>query len=557
MITAPDYASTPPRLGRVTTDPPAVAAPAEPLLPPFAVKPSLYDRFQARLRVDPRRARLYDWLAPTLVTLLAALLRLPALARPHDLMLQFDETYYVKDAWTMLNLGYEAAWPEGGSESFLSGDPYVFTTDPAFVVHPPLGKWIIALGMMVFGPGDGWGWRITTALLGIGSVLLLMLIARRLTGSTNVAVVAGFLMAIDGLAITMSRVALLDGPLTFFVLLGFLFVLLDRERTMTRIAATVAARADGDPLPSWGPVLWNRPWIIAAGAALGAASAVKWSGAWVLAGLGVYLVVTDALARRRAGIQLWPADALRQGVASFVLLVPVAFAVYLVSWTGWLATDGGYDRHVADANPASGFWSWVPLPLQSLWQYHLTMYNSAANITSPHTYGSPAWQWPLLLRPTTMYFHSDAFGADGCTSVGGCSSAITSIPNPLVWYAGMVAVVYIAYRFVVARDWRHAFVLTGIAVAYVPWLFYPERTTFQFYTVLMLPFVLLALTFSLREIAVPDPPDAYRRLVGQRLVIVFLAVATLVAAFWYPLATAMSVPYEFWHSHMWLSSWGA
>lgn len=492
---------------------------------------------------NPRAGRLYAWLGPAIVVVLAAVLRLWNLAAAHDLMNQFDETYYVKDAWTLLNLGYEASWPGEANASFLAGNVHVFTTNPAFVVHPPLGKWIIALGMLVLGPESGWGWRITTALLGTAAVLLLMLIAKRLTRSTTFAVVAGLLMAVDGLAISMSRIALLDTSLTFFVLLAFLFVLRDRERTMTRIAETVAARYSGDEAPSWGPVLWNRPWIIAAGAALGAASAVKWSGAWVLAGLGVYLVVTDALARHRAGVQLWPTDAVRQGLATFVLFVPVAVVVYVASWTGWLVTDGGYDRH-AGSNA-----------LESLWLYHVAMFTSTAGITSGHSYASPAWQWPLLIRPTGVYYHHDAVGANGCTAPSGCSEVISTMPNPLIWYAGVAAVLYLAYRFVVVRDWRYALVLTGVAVTYVPWLFLPERTVFQFYTVLMLPFMLLALTFALKDIAGPVSADSYRRLTGQRLVLVFLVVALALSAFWYPIISAMNVPYDFWHLHMWMTTW--
>jgi dolichyl-phosphate-mannose--protein O-mannosyl transferase len=341
----------------------------------------------------------------------------------------------------------------------------------------------------------------------------------------------------------------------FFTLLAVLFVIRDRERTMTRIAQSVAARYEGDQPPLWGPVLWNRPWIIAAGVALGAACAVKWSGVWVLAGLGIYLVVTDALARRRAGVLVWPTDALRQGAVTFVLLVPVAFAVYLASWTGWLVTDGGYDRHTADRNPATGLWSWVPLDLQSLWIDHVTMFNAAARITSPHTYDSPAWQWPLLIRPTGMYFHQDAFGEAGCEMANGCSQVISSIPNPLIWYAGVAAVLYAAYRFVLTRDWRLALLLTGVVITYVPWLFYPERTIFQFYTVLTLPFMLLALTFALRDIAGPRHADAYRRLSGQRLVWVFLVAALVLSAFWYPVVSAMTVPYDFWRMHLWMPGW--
>jgi dolichyl-phosphate-mannose-protein mannosyltransferase len=514
---------------------------AAPLLPP--ARPSLYDRFTRRLGEDPRAARLYAWLGPAIVVLIAAVLRLWNLAAAHDLMNQFDETYYVKDAWTLLNLGYEGSWPADANDRFLSGDVDAFTDEPSFVVHPPLGKWIIALGMMALGPASGWGWRITVALLGTAAVLVLMLIAKRLTRSTTFAVVAGLLMAVDGLAISMSRVALLDTPLTFFVLLGFLFVLIDRERTMGRIAETVAARYDGDEPPSWGPLLWNRPWIVAAGAAIGAASAVKWSGAWVLAGLGIYLVVTDALARRRAGVLLWPTDAVRQGLVTFLLFVPVAVVVYVASWTGWLVTDSGYDRKSGGT------------ALESLWRYHVAMYESTSGIVAHHAYASPAWQWPLLLRPTGIYYRQDAFGVDGCQAANGCSEVISSMPNPLVWYAGVAAVLYLAYRFVVARDWRHAIVLTGVAVTYVPWLFLPDRTVFQFYTVAILPFLLLAVTFALRDIAGAHSADSYRRLTGQRLVLVFLGVALALAAFWYPIISAMTVPYDFWHLHMWLPSW--
>jgi dolichyl-phosphate-mannose-protein mannosyltransferase len=119
----------------------------------------------------------------------------------------------------------------------------------------------------------------------------------------------------------------------------------------------------------------------------------------------------------------------------------------------------------------------------------------------------------------------------------------------------VAAVLYLAYRFVVVRDWRYAFVLTGIGLTYVPWLFYPERTIFQFYTVLVLPFMLLALTFALRDIAGPRHADPYRRHTGQRLVWVFLGVALLLAAFWYPVISAMTVPYDFWRLHNWLPTW--
>jgi dolichyl-phosphate-mannose--protein O-mannosyl transferase len=519
-----------------------VTSTAEPLLP--AARPTLFDSWSRRLTGDPRVAAVWRWLAPTLITLVAGILRLWNLGHPHDLV--FDETYYVKDSWSQWNLGYPSTWPEGADERFVAGETDIFTGLGSFVVHPPLGRWLIGAGMALFGADSSAGWRIATALCGTTLVLLLYVVAKTLTGSLPFAIVASSLMAIDGLAIVMSRVALLDIFLTFFVLLAFWFVLLDRRTHLSRLEAAIAARTvDGDP-PAWGPVFWNRAWVVAAGLAIGAATAVKWSGLYAAAGLGIYLVVTDMLARRRAGVGFWPTDAVfRQGLVSFVLFIPVAAAVYLASWAGWLVTDRGYGR---TADPGAG-------PLANLWTYHEAMYGFHVGLVSPHGYASPAWQWPLLIRPTSMYFHKDEFGVAGCEVANGCVQNIYSMPNPLLWYAAVAAVVYLVWRFVVTRDWRFAVVLTGVGVTYVPWLFYPERTIFQFYTIAILPFMLLALTFALRDIAGPRHADAYRRRTGQRLVWVFLGVVLALSVFWYPILTATPVPYDFWRLHNWLPTW--
>ena len=510
------------------------------------------------MSADPRLARRWAWLAPTLVTVLAGILRLWNLGHPHAFI--FDETYYVKDAWTQWVLGYAASWPEGANEGFLAGDTDSFTPNGSFVVHPPLGKWLIGLGMGLFGAESSFGWRITTAIFGTATVLLLYFVAKSLSGSIAFATVASFLMAIDGLAIVLSRVALLDIFLAFFVLLAFWFVLLDRRDHMTRLAALVHARSSDREAPAWGPVLWSRPWVMAAGVAAGLATGVKWSGLYVLAGLGIYLVVTDALARRRAGIRFWPVDAaFRQGLATFVLFVPIAFVVYLASWISWLATDGGYGRQAADPSTGTetdgGVWSWVPPAFRSLWLYHKAIYDFHVGLTAEHGYASPAWQWPLLLRPTSMFAETTPFGESGCATANGCIENIYSMPNPLIWYAGVAAVLYLAYRFVRTLDWRYAFVLTGIAATYVPWLLYPERTMFQFYTIAVLPFTLLALTFALRDIAGADSADTNRRVSGQRIVLVFLLVAVVLSAFWYPILIGVLVPYDFWHAHSWMTGW--
>jgi dolichyl-phosphate-mannose--protein O-mannosyl transferase len=103
--------------------------------------------------------------------------------------------------------------------------------------------------------------------------------------------------------------------------------------------------------------------------------------------------------------------------------------------------------------------------------------------------------------------------------------------------------------------WTYGLPLVGLAVTYVPWLLYPERTIFQFYTVVMVPFLVLALVFALRDLAGRREDPLYRRQAGERTVMVVLVAVVLVSAFFYPVWTGMNVPYDFWLIHNWMPTW--
>ncbi|SEB36279.1 C-terminal four TMM region of protein-O-mannosyltransferase [Paramicrobacterium humi] len=515
---------------------------------------SRLDDWWGRMLRTPARRRAWSWGGPAAVTLLAAVLRLWNIGQPHALV--FDETFYVKDAWTLWNNGYESTWPDKADPLFNAGQTDIFTTTGSYVVHPPIGKWLIGAGMELFGPDSSVGWRISTAVVGILAVLLVTLIARRLFDSPLLGVIAGGLMAIDGHAIVMSRVALLDTTVMFFALCGFGCVLLDRRWHEERLAAAIARRAASDRPITWGPAIWARPWVVAAGVCFGLCTATKWSGLYFLAAFGLYLVVVDMLARRRAGIPFWAsASILKQGPATFLLLVPVAFAVYLASWTGWLSTSGGYDRQWAavDGNAWTGPFSWVPLPLQSLVHYHESMYAFHVGLSTPHPYQSNPLTWLLMIRPVAMWYEGVPDGTGGCH--GGCVTDITSIANPLIWWAAGLAALFLVVRLVLKREWQAGLILAGIAAGYLPWLLYLHRTVFQFYTIAFEPYLLLALTLVIGLVLGRRTDERYRRVGGIRAVAVFGIACVLLSAFWYPLWTATPVPTWFVMLHYWLPSW--
>lgn len=501
-------------------------------------------------------ARLPEWAWLVAVTALAAVLRLWNLGSPKALV--FDETYYVKDAWTLLHLGYEGRWPEGADDGFVAGDVNTYLDDPAFVVHPPLGKWIIALGLRAFGAENPVGWRVSMAVVGILAVALLWLVARILLRSTLLATVAGGLMAVDGHAIVMSRTGLLDNALMLFALLGFLFVLLDRRHSALRLAGWMLRRAKHGRSLDWGPALWARPWLVAAALAFGLATAVKWSGLYFLAIFAVYTLVVDALARRRAGIPFWfTGTALKQAPVSFALTVPVAAVPYVASWAGWFATDGGYYRRWAEApgNAWEGLLAWVPTDWQSWWHYQVSAYNFHIGLGTEHAWASPAWQWLPMLRPTALYRVQTEQGEAGCTAAQ-CEQFITTLPNPLIWYLAVAALGLLVWRLLRhPRSWRAGLILTGVFAGYAPWLLYPDRTMFQFYAIAFEPYMILALAYALGVVLGRPWDDEWRRASGIRVVIVVLVLIAVLSAYFYPVWTGMLAPEPFVRSHYWLPGW--
>ncbi len=487
--------------------------------------------------------RLRGWLVAAAVTGVAAAVRLPALGRPHALV--FDETYYVKDAWTLLHLGYEAQWPKEPNPAFEAGDVSGYLTAPSFVVHPQVGKWLIAAGEQLLGVQDAVGWRISTAIAGILAVLLLTRIARRLFRSTALGALAGLLMAVDGLAIVQSRTGLLDNFLMVLVLAAFGALLLDRDSAGARLEmATAPPRAPAH----FGPSLGARPWRLLAGLLLGLAIGTKWSALWYLAAFGLLTVAWDASARHRAGIRRWwQGVLLRDAGPAFLSLVPVALLTYVGTWASWFATSGGYDRQWAATHPGEGV-TWLPEALRSWWHYHQEMWTFHTHLDSPHTYAAHAYTWLVQWRPTSFFYETPEPAQAACGAER-CSQAVTSLGNPLIWWLGTIAVLVALWWVLRRRDGIAAIALVGVAAGWLPWLLFPDRTIFTFYAIVFLPYLILVLVWAVAQILErPTPTRVWALVVAGALILV-------VSAFYWPIWTAVTVPFRFWQLHMWLPSW--
>jgi dolichyl-phosphate-mannose-protein mannosyltransferase len=506
----------------------------------------------------PPSLRLWFWLIPAITAAIGGILRFVRLDTPRSLV--FDETYYVKDGYSFLVSGYERSWPDKANDSFVAGNPGVLLGTPEYVVHPPVGKWMIAAGMWLFGPDNPFGWRFGAALTGTLSIFLLALIAQKLFRSLTLGAVAGLLLAVDGHHLVMSRTSLLDIFLMFWILAAFGALLMDRDDGRRRLAvrlARQAAASNGRPsalqLMS-GPWLGLRWWRVAAGVCMGLAVGTKWSGLFFLAGFGLLSVFWDLSARRIAGIRGWISGGIiKDGIPAFLSIVPVAGLVYVSTWAGWFQSKDAYFRHWAESNPSAD-WGWLPDSLRSLAHYHLEAYKFHQGLSADHPYEASAWSWLVMGRPTSFFYESPKEGTPGC-DVPSCTSAILSVGNPLIWWSATVALVILLFWWAGRRDWRAGAILAGVGAGYLPWFLYPERTMFTFYAVSFEPFLVLALTYCLGLVLGRSTDPKWRRRSGLYLVAVFVAGAVLLSAFFYPVWTAEVISYQDWRFRMWMPSW--
>ncbi|HMA47669.1 MAG TPA: phospholipid carrier-dependent glycosyltransferase, partial [Frankiaceae bacterium] len=479
--------------------------------------------------------RLADWLMPLAVTAVAGVLRFWHLTAPRGMY--FDEVYYTRDAYGLLTRGYEL------NDRCTGG---------AFVVHPPLGKWLIALSEWAFGHVDctkvahgnpELGWRFSSAVAGTLAVLVLARTARRMFRSTVLGCFAGLLLALDGLEFVQSRIGILDVFLMTWIVLALGCLVRDRDWGRERLAAA-AGRSDAAP----GPWPGARPWRLACGVCLGAAMATKWSALYTIVGFAALAVAWDVGARRTAGVRAPFRGFLRRDAALWAvafLVVPVV--VYTASWTGWFLTDGGYDRHLYGDGVLAAFRGW--------WHYHGEIRRFHERLSSPHPYASKPWSWLVLGRPVAYFYSSPKTGELGCHARAGCAREVLALGNPAIWWAGLAALIGTVGLWVSRRDWRASLVVVGFAVSFLPWLLFPSRTMFIFYALPLLPFLVLGITaMAGLVLGPPDAPESRR--VGGALVVGVYAILVLVLfVYFYPILAAQVIPVPEWQARMWFPGW--
>jgi dolichyl-phosphate-mannose--protein O-mannosyl transferase len=419
-------------------------------------------------------------IAPILIALASFVLRIFNLGSPKGLV--FDEVYYVDGARDLLKYGVE-----------------VNGSNPEFIVHPPVGKWLIASGIQVFGDSE-FGWRFASALFGTLLILVFARLVHVLFYSPLITALGAALMSLDGLLLVHSRTALLDLFLTFFTLIGVL--------------------------------LWHRNRHIWAGVAFGLAIGCKWSAIYFVAIIGlvaVYRILIEKDIRK----------SLKPIAAKFVQYGLLPIFVYALTWSGWFISDRGWSRQWS-SNP---FTSWI--------HYHSEMLNFHTGLTDTHPYQANPWSWLIMGRPTSFFYDSPS----GC-STDNCAQEVLALGTPILWWVGTIAIAVVVGYWIRSLinhriDAAANLVVLGLAAGYLPWFAMQQRTVFSFYAIIIEPFLILAIVYCAKLLL----SSGFKPVVSQSIVGGIFTLILLCFLFFFPLFTGQVITYEDWNLHMWFNSW--
>ena len=307
--------------------------------------------------------RMKDWLGQRttmqhawFLAVLAQALFLFNLKHPNKLM--FDEFYYVP-----------AARATFGAFERINGE------------HPLFAKWLIGLSMSLFG-NTPWGWRVLSTVAGTATILAVFSIAQGMFQNRRAATAAALFALFNQMVFIQSRIAMLDGYMGAFLMVGMACALWAKSSTQ-----------------------YPRSLLVASGICLGLAIGCKWTAMPYLALLGGAVALVKRKDAASFGEARWFEPSLWIGVpATLVYFATFAPALF-------------YEKN--------------PVPLDGLLSYQAHMYRSHVKAVGTHPYMSPWWKWPLIQRPIWYFYER----------VDGALRGVLMIGNPAVMWGGLVAVV--------------------------------------------------------------------------------------------------------------------
>lgn len=410
----------------------------------------------------------------------------------------FDEIYHPRTAYENITHRY----------------PYENT-------HPPLGKAIIALGMLIFGVNP-FGWRFFGTLFGVLMVPVSYIMGKKMFKSSFFATITCLLFSFDFMHLSQTRLATIDSFTAFFIMCSYLFMFIYTEKSFydTKFKKTLVP-------------------LFLSGLFFGLSAATKWQG--IYGGVGLAIIFAVYIVRRtleflnakeakiktpeqRAIYEAYKPLCTKTICFAALFFVAIPAVIYFLAYIPAMNTpDTGIEFFFTN---------------QSL----MLNYHSHLNPSSVHPYSSKWWSWPLDMRPLYAYGPNRSFLSEEYTQI------IASFGNPLVWWLTYPVIIgLIVYAFKKGCDNKLTVILAGFLSLFLPWAFI-SREAFIYHFFPCVIFVVLAIVYAFKLLYEKKKIKKWQIIAYTSAVIVLFAV-------FYPLLTGRVVPREYATALKWLESW--
>jgi len=379
----------------------------------------------------------------------------------------FDEIYHARTAWEHLN-----------------------DVTPYEVSHPPLGKIILSLGLLIFGVNP-FGWRFMGTFLGLLMLPMMYVFSKKLFGGRAVPTVCTIVLASDFMHFVQTRIATIDTYAVFFILLMYLFMYLfvSQEKGPESRHALL--------------------YLALSGIFFGMGAASKWTAIYAGAGLaviwGLYWI-----AKRQLGLKAF----IKNAAFCLIFFVAVPALIYYLSYFPYGTAAGMKGIGMFFSQEYA----------QLVWDNQTFMFNYHSGLVAEHPYSSRWYQWLLNIRPILYYLE---YFNDGTRSSFG------AFVNPLLCWAGLLCLPALAYTAIARRDEKASFILLGYLAQLVPWM--PiGRLTFEYHYFPCTVFLVLALGYVFKLIRLHT--RRWKLYLGS-----FAALSVLLFVMFYPALSGMVV----------------
>lgn len=396
----------------------------------------------------------------------------------------FDELYYVRTA----------------EEHLKFEEPYEWT-------HPPLGKLIIASGILTFGMNP-FGWRIFGVLAAASMIPIIFLMGKRMFRSVLAGFFAAFLLTFDFMHFSLARLATGEIYIAFFSLLMFYFAfdyLYKRKENDKRTSLFICI------------VLF------------GFCFAVKWIAIFGLAAVLILLLISN-LRAKKPFINDW---------MTVLAGLFVSAAIYIATYIPAMLAGEGHG-------------------LLDVIKTQIYMFGYHAGIEATHPFSSPWWSWPLMFNPFDPGVHVPLWMYSN--TLDGTVSTIVLMGNPVIWWCSIPALILIAARVIIAKLKKtgqdnsvELFILVPFLLQWIPFVFI-TRILFIYHFMPNVPFMIFSLTYWLNELHLRQTTRKSTALFFISYLLVLTSAAVLFLLF-YPAISGYPVTYDYNAGLKWLSSW--